>query len=89
VTDNPTVLVLHFTTGFTIYASMLVAMKLLAVQFRWDISAICGTWTAVILASFGIAGWLAGSRGWRGALAGVIVAFVISLFASAMIVGGI
>lgn len=84
---DPLMTALHFATGFITYASLLLAIKLLSVRFRWDLSAICGTWVVVILISFGTAGWLAGAYGWRAAMAGVIVAFIISLFISAMIVG--
>ena len=83
--DDPVAAFLHFVTGLAVYVSLVVAMKLLAVRFGWPIDAICGTWVLVIVVSFGVAGWLAGSLGWRGAMTGVIVGLVISLVASAMI----
>ena len=83
--EDPVAAFVHFVTGFAVYASLVVAMKLLAVRFDWPIDAICGTWVFVIVMSFGVAGWLAGSLGWRGAMAGVIVGLVVSLLISALI----
>jgi hypothetical protein len=83
--DDPVADFLHFVTGFAVYVSLVVMMKLLAVRYRWPIDAICGTCILLIIISFGIAGWLAGSLGWRGAMAGVIVGLVISLLVSALI----
>jgi hypothetical protein len=60
-------------------------MKLLAVRYRWPIDGICGVWLLLIIISFGIASWLAGTLGWRGALAGVLAGLVISLLVSALI----
>jgi hypothetical protein len=85
--DDPVAAMLHFAVGFVTYASQVVAMKMIAMRYFWQLPAICGTWLLIMIISFGIAGWLTGAYGWRGAMAGVMVAFIISLIVSGMIVG--
>jgi hypothetical protein len=69
------------------YLSLVVAMKVAAVRYGWDVGAVCGAWVVLLAVSFGVCGWLAVAFGWRAALAGLVTGFVWSLVASALILG--
>jgi hypothetical protein len=43
---------------------------------------------ALLILSLGVSGWLAGAHGWRGALIGVVLAAIASLFFSALVLKG-
>jgi hypothetical protein len=83
--DEPLTNLLQFVAGVAVYWSPLLAMKLLAVRYGWGIDAICGTWVLVMVIGFGAGGWMAGSLGWRWAMAGVMCGFIASLLVSALI----
>lgn len=77
----------HAIAGMAFYFSMLLAMKAAAARWRWDIGAICGVWVALLIFSFGLAGWLYGTFNWRGVMVGVFIAVLISLVAAPLVLG--
>jgi hypothetical protein len=87
VDDSTAAAALQFAAAAVGYLSLVLAMKLAALRYGWDVGAICGTWFLVLAGSFGVCGWLAATLGWRATLAGLIAGLVVSLLASALIVG--
>ncbi|MDB5296117.1 MAG: hypothetical protein JWO31_2100 [Phycisphaerales bacterium] len=85
VEDDPTTDLLHAAAGAGTYLSLLVAIKVAAVRYRWDVGGVCGAWVVLLIASIGVSGWLAGAHGWRGALVGTTVAVIASFVFSALV----
>lgn len=83
--DDAVLDLLHAVAGAAVYLSLLVAMKAASIRYRWEIGGVCGAWLALLIVSVGASGWMAGAYGWRGALVGVALAAVASLFFSAVI----
>lgn len=85
--DDPSAKFLHFAVGMATYWSPLLAMKLAARRFGWDVGAICGSWVCLSAVSFVACSWLGEILGWRTAMAGALFGFVLSLLVNALIVG--
>lgn len=82
---TPAEAAVQFAGALLAYVSLVLAMKLAALRFGWEIGAVCGVWVVVLAVSFAVCGWMAAALGWRAAMAGLIVGLVLTLLASGLI----
>lgn len=78
----------HAIGAMVLYFAMVGAMKVASMRWRWDVGGICGTWVAILILNFGLAGWMYGAYGWRGVMVGTFIAAVISLVAAPLVLAG-
>lgn len=86
--DTAVMDLLHGLGAMAVHLSLIGAMKVASMHWRWDVGAICGVWIGILVLNLGLAGWLYGAFGWRGVMTGTVIAMLISLIAAPFVLGG-